>query len=101
MIRHIVMLNAPASDELSLVMSSLSALVGQIDGFVAFEHGPNRDLEGKSPNHPYGFIGTYVDVAAVAKYAEDPRHRLLGARLVALCKGGADGIVVYDIEFTI
>ena len=83
--------------ELADVMQSLAALVGQIDGFAGFAHGPNRDLEGKSPDAPYGFVCTFDDVTALAAYAADPRHTALGTRLVDLC-GGADGIMVYDLD---
>jgi len=101
MIQHCVFCRlSPAHDpaELAAVMAGLAALVGEIRGFTAFAHGPNIDMEAKSPGWPYGFVGTYASRAALATYAENPRHRALGARLVALCEGGGDGIVVYDIE---
>jgi len=100
MILHAVYLslaeNADAN-ELSDVMQGLQNLVGKIEGFTGFDHGPNIDVEGKSPEAQYGFHGVYTDRAALDRYANDPRHQALGARLVALC-GGADGIKVYDIE---
>ncbi len=101
MILHAVFLRLrPGCDEEELagVMSGLAGLVGRIAGFTEFRHGPNIDLEGKSPDHPYGFVGTFADRAALGAYAADPRHAELGARLTALCAGGADGIVVYDLE---
>lgn len=100
MIHHAVYLSlSDAADpsELAEVMKGLSALVGEIEGFTAFAHGPNVDLEGKSPECHYGFHGSYDDRAALDRYARDPRHQALGARLVALC-GGAERIKVYDIE---
>ncbi|MCF2871829.1 Dabb family protein [Octadecabacter sp. G9-8] len=100
MIYHAVYLSLTETadrHELASVMSGLENLLGQIDGFVAFHHGPNIDAEGKSPEAHYGFHGLYDDRAALDLYAADPRHQALGARLVALC-GGADGIKVYDIE---
>lgn len=100
MILHAVYLSLPEDvdeQELGAVMDGLSALVGGIDGFVGFEHGPNIDAEGKSPEAPYGFHGRFADRAALDRYAADPRHQALGARLVALCKGAA-GIKVYDID---
>lgn len=96
MIHHVVMLQSPQSEALSAVMRGLAALVGQIDGFEGFIHGPNIDAEDKSPNFPYGFICQMADRAALDRYAADPRHQALGAQLVALC-GGAGGIMVYDI----
>lgn len=100
MIHHAVYLSlSDDADPLELaeVMTSLAALVGQIEGFSAFHHGQNIDIEQKSPETHYGFHGVYTDRAALARYANDPRHQALGARLVALC-GGADRIKVYDIN---
>jgi len=100
MILHAVYLSlAPGADmdELAAVMAGLSDLKGKIEGLIAFDHGPNIDVEGKSPEAPYGFLATFTDAAALAQYAADPRHQALGARLVALC-AGSDGIKVYDIE---
>jgi len=57
-------------------MASLGNLVGAIDGFKAFHHGPNIDVEHKSPE-----------------------AQVLGSRLVALC-GGSEQIKVYDIDTT-
>jgi hypothetical protein len=101
MIRHCVMLRLrrdhdPA--ELRAVMRGLGTLVGRIDGFEGFSHGPNLDAEGKSPDYPHGFICDLADRDALDRYAADAGHRALGARLVALCAGGAAGIVVYDLE---
>lgn len=100
MIAHLVAFapdpNRP--DDLAAVMAGLSGLIGQIDGFVAFTHGPNIDLERKSQGYPYGFVCTFADRAALERYAADPRHQALGGRLVALCKDGVDGITVFDIE---
>lgn len=100
MIHHAVYLSLSGNadpSELAEVMTSLAELVGQIEGFTAFNCGQNIDLEQKSPEAQYGFHATYTDRAALARYADDPRHQALGARLVALC-GGADKIKVYDIE---
>ena len=99
MIQHIVMLRLkPDADpaELAAVMQGLGAL--GLAGFTGFQHGPNRDYEAKTQDYPYGFIGTFTDADAVATYAADPRHQALGGRLVALCEGGGDGIMVMDIE---
>ena len=38
------------------------------------------------------------DRAALDRYAADPGHRALGGRLVALCRDGAKGILVSDIQ---
>jgi len=101
MIAHCVMLRlAKGHDaaELSDVMAGLRALVGRIEGYDGVHGGANIDAEGKSPDVGAGFVCHFRDRAALDRYAADPRHRALGARLVALCDGGAAGIVVYDIE---
>jgi len=99
MIKHIVMLNLrPEHDaaELAAVMAGLDAL--EIKGFSGFSHGPNRDIENKSPDYPYGFICNFTDLEGLRRYASDPAHSALGARLVALCECGADGIMVMDLD---
>ncbi|WP_127558224.1 Dabb family protein [Nioella ostreopsis] len=100
MIEHVVMLGLKDASDLSDcrdVMEGLERLTGEIPGFLSLTHGVNIDMEGKSPGYPYGFIGRFEDRDALARYAADPRHLVLAARLVALC-GGADRITVYDIE---
>lgn len=97
MIQHIVMLSLQDGhdpDELAAVMAGLAAL--DLPGFAGFAHGPNIDLEVKTPDYPYGFICTFTDQAALETYAADPGHQALGARLVALC-GGGEGIMVMDL----
>ncbi|WP_417250504.1 Dabb family protein [Celeribacter sp.] len=82
--------------ELAAVMAGLEAL--ELDGFVGFAHGPNVDAEGKTPRYPYGFQCTFTDRAALDRYAQDAGHRALGARLVAICEGGGEGVLVSDID---
>ncbi len=98
MIRHVVMLNLADDGDLAAVMQGLAKLVGQIDGYIGFEHGPNIDAEGKTPDYPYGFVCTFRDRAALDAYAADPRHQALGGRLVAMCRGGGNGIMVIDLQ---
>lgn len=101
MILHCVFCALRADAEpaaLAAVMADLAALRDRVDGLEWFRHGPNRDYEGKSPGHPYGFVACFRDRAALAAYDSHPAHRAAGARLVALCEGAADGIVVYDVE---
>ena len=100
MILHAVYLSLTETADLTAltkVMQDLEELVDEIEGFTAFHHGPNVDLEGRSPESPYGFQATFTDRPALARYANDPRHQVLGARLVTLC-GGPEAIKVYDIE---
>lgn len=100
MIQHIVMLSLKddASEaELASVMAGLAALGATLEGFEGFQHGPNHDFEQKTQDYPYGFICAFADKAALDIYANNPDHQALGGRLVAMCKGGGDGIMVMDI----
>ncbi|MCP4820143.1 MAG: Dabb family protein [Shimia sp.] len=83
---------------LEVVLGKLSELVEGLEGCANFSAGPNRDFEGKSQDYPYGFMFDAADAEALKAYACHPQHIALGARLVAMCKGGAKGIVVYDLE---
>ena len=101
MIQHIVMLSLKGDVQPSVlqdVMEGLTALRSGIPGFESFQHGPNADFEQKSVSYSYGFVCTFADIGALQAYADHPDHRLLGARLVAMCTDGADGIWVADIE---
>lgn len=80
------------------VICRLGELVDEIDGMLNFRGGPNRDFENKSPEYSHGFVVTFRDRAAHLAYERHPRHVELGARLVSMCRGGAEGIVVYDID---
>ncbi len=80
------------------VLRAIAELVPLINGLEAVELGVNIDMEGKSPDHGEGFVARFRDRAALATYAAHPEHVKLGARLVAMCRGGAAGIVVYDLE---
>lgn len=101
MIRHCVMVRLAdetqqaAFDE---VMQGLADLVDRLEGCSGFCAGKNRDFENKSPGFGYGFTLDASEDAALAAYAAHPEHKALGARLVALCEGGGDGIMVFDIE---
>ena len=101
MLKHCVFVNlrddvrAVARDA---VLSDLGALVGEVDGMLDFAWGANLDFEAKSPEYAYGFIVTFRDRAAHLAYERHPRHKELGAKLVAMCKGGHAGILVFDLQ---
>lgn len=85
MIQHIVLLRLKpsyAGEELAAVMVELADV--DTAGFSGFQHGANRDIEKKTSDHPYGFICSFDDLDALDRYASDPTHRALGARLCAL-----------------
>lgn len=80
------------------VLRALGELTDEIDGMLEFHYGPNLDFEGKTPDHREGFIVMFRDRDAHLAYERHPRHAELGARLVEMCVGGADGIMVYDLD---
>ncbi len=100
MIEHCVFLKLHADADLVELQETLDGLANlqeDMSGFLSFRAGANHDFEGKSPDYPWGFIATFADSAALQAYAQDPRHKALGSRLVAQCIGGADGILVMDL----
>lgn len=102
MIAHCVFLNlAPTTDrgDCQAVLDTLCVFAGGLPGVALARAGVNLDLEAKSPDHSMGFVVHFADRAALDAYAGHPEHKALGAQLVAFCAGGADGIVVYDLEF--
>ncbi|WP_439155803.1 Dabb family protein [Yoonia sp.] len=101
MIQHIVLCDLPPDhdrQELAAVMDGLRGLQDKLPGFIGFAAGPNRDFENMSPGHDYGFVCQFADVATAQAYLVDPDHQALGARLVALCADGVNGLTVIDLE---
>ena len=80
------------------VLSRLAQFSETLAGVASFEFGPNKDFEQKSANYDWGFVIKFADEVALQNYADHPEHKALGSELVALCEGGADGIVVFDLD---
>ena len=87
-----------ARERKNSAFNELSDFALTLDSTIAFESGPNRDFEKKSQDYSDGFIIRFKDSAALQTYAEHPSHIKLGTKLCALCVGGADGLMVFDIE---
>ena len=87
-----------SDDAITEIMEGLKALVAEVDGMRELWLGPNRDFEQKSQDFKHGFVCLFDDREAHLSYERHPRHVELGGQLVDSCVGGADGIVVYDIE---
>jgi Stress responsive A/B Barrel Domain len=101
MIEHCVFCAIPATvskADLADVMNRLGSLKEVVQGMVSFRSGPNRDYENKSGNYTYGFVCTFRDRQAHLAYESHPVHQAAGRDLVALCEGGYDGIIVFDLE---
>lgn len=101
MIKHCVFVNFRTEltrEARTGIFVRLAELVGEVNGMVDFTYGPNRDFEKKSPGYSDGFVATFTDAAALAGYANYPKHVALGNALVSMCEGGAEGLIVFDIE---
>ncbi|MDV7142120.1 Dabb family protein [Tropicimonas sp. TH_r6] len=101
MIRHCVMLRLPDGFDrtaLDAIVLGLAELVDDLPGADGFKCGPNRDFESKTADFPFGFTIDFDSPDALSHYAGHPDHVALGARLVAMCEDGAEGIAVFDLE---
>ena len=101
MILHCVFCNfsdKSRAAEQHAVLTELRYFALSIRRCMSAEFGPNRDFEQKTQDYSHGFVLRFKDRDALDDYANHPTHRALGARLVDLCVGGADGILVYDLE---
>lgn len=101
MILHCVFCNfradAPVAQR-EQVLQDLAALSRSLDGVLGFDFGPNRDFEKKSQSFSDGFVIRFATQDALERYAIHPEHQRLGGQLCDLCEGGADGIIVFDLE---
>lgn len=86
-----------SAEEIDAVFDQLSALVPICDGLLSCQAGPNIDLEHKSQKFTHGFVMTFKDQTALEAYAVHPAHKAAGGALVAICEGGSDGIMVFDL----
>lgn len=82
------------------ILGGFGRLVGEIDGMIDYSYGPNLDFENKSEAFGDGFIVTFSDRSAHLAYEAHPLHVELGTKLVSLCKGEHDGIIVFDLQVT-
>jgi hypothetical protein len=80
------------------IYAGLNALVGQIDGLLSAQFGPNVSPEGLAQGFNNGFIMDLADEAARDRYLVDPAHKAAGAKLVAALEGGRDGLIVFDMK---
>ncbi|WP_332701541.1 Dabb family protein [Devosia sp.] len=101
MIRHCVFVkfrSGVSRDERADIYAGLAALVGQIEGLLSADFGPNISPEGMAKGFHDGFIMDLADEAARDRYLVDPAHQAAGARLVAALEGGREGLMVFDLK---
>lgn len=100
MIRHMVLLRFRAevgAVDRAALMSDLDGLRARLPGMETFTALRNISPEA-SVVHGFadGFAVDFRDEAARDAYLADEVHRAIGARLVAACDGGTDGLIVFD-----
>lgn len=101
MIRHCVFVKFRtdvSAAERADIYAGLAALVGQVDGLLRADFGPNISPEGMAKGFNDGFIMDLADAAARDRYLVDPAHKAAGARLVAALEGGREGLLVFDLQ---
>ncbi|MEL7211618.1 MAG: Dabb family protein [Pseudomonadota bacterium] len=99
MIRHIVLCKVKAeadSTEVAAVWEGLAALVGVVPGLLGSHFGADVSPEGIARGYTHGFTMDFEDMAALEGYLVHPAHVKAGARLVGICEGGVEGVLVVD-----
>lgn len=102
MIRHIVLTKfKPDTSEakISEIYSGLAAVTDILPGATAFVGGRSESPEQIERGYMHGFSIDFDDWGTMQDYADNPRHKALGAQLVENAVGGIDGILVLDIPF--
>jgi hypothetical protein len=98
-VKHIVLAQvdpAAGASEVKEVFSSLAALKDQIAGILDFAGGPNVGTEGLDRGYTHGFVMTFADEASLKAYLPHPAHQAAAQKLLAIVKGGVEGVLVLD-----
>ena len=101
MIRHIVLVrfrDDVSEEHRQDIYAELRGLVGKIDGLLDASFGPNISPEGLSKGFRDGFVMDLRDTEARDRYLAHPLHQAAGAKLVAACEGGLEGVLPFDLE---
>jgi hypothetical protein len=86
-----------ASDR-AAALAAIAAVLPLVEGALDIAMGAEQGIEPLAQGFTDGFVIRFRDRAALAAYAAHPAHRAAGARLVSLCQGGTEGLMVFDIE---
>lgn len=102
MIRHCVFIRFKPSvsqADIDRLFAEIAALKSRLKGLFAVHIGANVSPEtGMDKGYSQGFIVDFDNAASRDAYLADPQHQATGAKIVAAAFGGADGILVYDLE---
>ncbi|UXN65846.1 MULTISPECIES: Dabb family protein [Phyllobacterium] len=101
-IRHCVFLrfrdDVPASERQSIYLA-LEALCAKLPGANAIQWGENVSPEtGMDKGFSEGFILDFADGAARDAYLVDAEHQTIARNIVSSTVGGAEGVIVFDME---
>jgi hypothetical protein len=101
MLKHCVFVNFQSkftATECNTMLAKFEGIGKDVPGMLDYAFGPNLDFEKMSAQYTNGFIITFQDRAAHLAYETHPDHLRLGAKMVEMCNGGVDGIIVFDLE---
>ena len=101
MIRHLVLTRFrpdTAAGEIAAIFKDLGDLRGHMQGMLAFHAGATVSPERLARGYSHAIAIDFSDSASRDAYLVDPAHKAAGARLVAACAGGVEGVLVVDIE---
>ncbi len=103
-IRHMVFLNFQDSlsrDDKQTLYRDLEALKAVAPGILDFQVRNNISPETPVVHGFYDFFWfDFIDEASRDAYLEHPDHKAVGARLVAACQGGLEGLMVVDFRLS-
>jgi NAD(P)-dependent dehydrogenase (short-subunit alcohol dehydrogenase family) len=101
MIRHIVLFRFRADvseTAIEAMFDEVKALHGRIEGLVAVSAGRSHSPEKIERGYMHALVVDFTDWAGLQRYQDDPDHKATGAKFVAACIGGIEGILVVDYE---
>lgn len=101
MIRHLVLMRFrpdTAAGEVAAIFNDLDDLRRHMPGMLNFHAGANVSPEELARGYSHAIAIDFSDSAARGAYLIDPAHKAAGARLVAACAGGVEGVLVVDLE---
>ena len=100
-IRHIVLTRFKpevSEADIAALHAGLSAVIANHPGARGFHGGRSESPEQMERGYTHAFTIDFDDWAALARYADDPDHKSLGAKLIGMAHGGRDGLLVLDID---
>ena len=102
MIRHCVFIDFEetiSQSEQQSLFNEIQVLRANLDGVVSMHFGDNVSPEaGMDKDFSAGFIIDFDNAEHRDAYLHDENHKKVAAKLVAAACGGADGILVFDMQ---